>query len=333
MSIASFPCLMVRRGDDGQATYGVEAISVDQLPPGDVLIEVECSSLNYKDALACRAHPGVVSQLPHVPGIDCAGKVVESESTSFRPGDAVLATGYDMGSGRWGGYSAYVRVPAEWVVPLPEGLTATEAMTYGTAGFTAAQCLMALQRHGVAIDAGDVVVTGATGAVGSLAIALLARAGYEVTAVTGKREFESQLLRLGAKQVIDRRDVDDQSGQALLKARWSAAVDAAGGNILSTLLRSTKHRGCVAAYGLVAGDELKLTVYPFILRGVTLAGIDSAKCPRAARIEIWRRLAGDWRLDCLDDLRRETGLTELSTEIEAMLNGQSHGRVVVRPRD
>jgi len=329
-STDSFPCLMVRRADDGKVQYALESISVDQLPPGEVLIEVEFSSLNYKDALACRAHPGVVNQLPHVPGIDCAGRVVESSSSDFAPGDSVLVTGYELGAPRWGGFSKYVRVPADWVVSLPAELSAVDAMTYGTAGFTAAQCVTAIQRQGVAPEAGDVVVTGATGGVGSLAIAILSRLGYRVVAVTGKAEQESLLRRLGAQQILGREEVDDSSDAPLLKARFAAAVDTVGGSILATLVRSTNHRGCVAACGLTAGDKLPLTVYPFILRGVTLSGIDSAKCPRAPRLEIWRRLATDWKLDCLADVRRETDLSQLPTEIEAMLSGKSLGRLVVR---
>lgn len=329
--IDPFSCLMVRRTKDEPIVCGVETISVDNLPPGNVLIEVELSSLNYKDALACQAHPGVVRTVPHVPGIDCAGRVVHSEASDYQPGDEVLVTGYDQGSARWGGYSAYVRVPSDWVVPLPEGLSHTEAMTLGTAGFTAAQCVMAIQRQGIGPDAGEVVVTGATGGVGSIAIALLAKLGYQVAAVTGKPDQARLLQQLGATRVLPREDANDTSGKPLLRARWSAAIDTVGGNTLATLLRSVAHRGCIAACGLVASPNLPTTVYPFILRGVTLAGIDSAQCPHDSRLEIWQKLATEWHLDGLESITRTLTLAEVPKQAEAMLAGKTFGRTLVRP--
>lgn len=328
----SFPCFMVRRTDAGEVRAGVEQITVDDLPAGDVVIQVECSSLNFKDALASRAHPGVVGKLPHVPGIDCAGTVVDSRSAEWRPGDAVLVTGYDLGAASWGGYSAYVRVPAEWVVRRPAGWSAEEAMTLGTAGFTAAQCAHAIERHGITPAAGEVVVTGASGAVGTVAVALLAKLGYEVVAVTGKADQHDLLRSLGARRILAREAVVDATDRPLLKSQWAAAVDTVGGVTLSTLLRSTIHRGCVAACGLVGGDRLDVSVYPFLLRGATLYGIDSAKCPRGPRMEIWGLLAGPWRLANLERLRSEATLGELPAAIERMLRGQSVGRVLVRPR-
>ncbi len=326
-----FSCLMVRRGADGKVACGVEQTTLDQLPPGEVLIQVACSSLNYKDALACQAHPGVVTKLPHVPGIDCAGRVAASESPEFCPSDPVLVTGYELGAPRWGGWAEYVRVPAEWVVRLPPDWTPEEAMTYGTAGFTAAQCVMAIQHHGIQPAAGEVVVTGATGGVGVIAVALLAKLGYRVTAVTGKFEQAELLERLGASRLLPREDVDDRSGKPLLESRWAGAVDTVGGNTLGTLLKSMQHRGCVAACGMVAGVDVPTTVYPFILRGVTLAGIDSAKCPRGPRLEVWHRLAGEWRLDNLAALRREITLAEAPAAVAEMLAGGAVGRTLVRP--
>jgi acrylyl-CoA reductase (NADPH) len=323
---------MVRRGAGGAVTCAVEETTVDQLPPGEVLIQVAASSLNYKDALACRAHPGVVSKLPHVPGIDCAGRVVESTSPDYCPSDPVLVTGYELGAPQWGGFAEYVRVPAAWVVRMPPDWTAEEAMTYGTAGFTAAQSVLAIEEHGIRPRDGEVVVTGATGGVGTLAVALLAKLGYNVAAVTGKPQHAETLRQLGAKRILSREEVNDASKEPLLKAKWAAAVDTVGGNILATLLRSTRHRGCVAACGLVAGTELPTTVYPFLLRGVTLYGIDSAKCPRPERLEIWRRLAGEWRLDNLASIVREITLAETPSAVEEMLAGKSFGRVLVRPR-
>lgn len=329
---ATFPALVVRREGKSEATTAIEQITREELPPGEVVIEVAYSSLNYKDALACRAHSGVVKHLPHVPGIDCAGRVLASSSADYAAGDPVLVTGYEFGSGAWGGYSAEVRVPAEWIVPLPKTLTPRGAMIYGTAGFTAAQCVRAIQHHGIGPERGEVVVTGATGGVGSIAVALLAKLGYDVAAVTGKPDQAARLQELGARRILAREDVDDRTQQPLLRAEWSAAVDTVGGNTLATLLRSTDHRGCVAACGLVAGDQLPLTVYPFILRGVTLAGIDSAKCPREPRMEMWRLLSGEWNIvDRLEPVAREVTLDEVPAEVAAMLAGQNHGRILVRP--
>lgn len=321
---------MVRRAEQ-EVTCRVEHISHDDLPAGDVLIEVALSSLNYKDALACQAHPGVVRQLPHIPGIDCAGHVVESAAGEHQSGDPVLVTGYGLGSEQWGGYAAFVRLPSEWIVPLPAGLSLEESMILGTAGFTAAQCIGALARHGVLPEQGEVAVTGATGGVGSLAVALLAKLGYEVVAVTGKPENTERLLQLGAAKVVPRAEVQDESDKPILKSRWAGAIDTVGGDVLATLVRSTAHRGCVAACGMAAGHELPLTVYPFILRGVTLAGIDSAQCPRSSRLEIWDRLAGTWKLDGLGRSARTVTLAEIPAEADRMLAGNAVGRVLVRP--
>jgi putative YhdH/YhfP family quinone oxidoreductase len=252
-----FPCYLVRKPEGGRASAQVESISWDALPQGDVLIRVAYSSLNYKDALACHGHPGVVREFPHVPGVDCAGTVVESASEDFRPGDDVLVTGYELGAGHWGGFAAYVRVPAEWVVRLPPGLTLRDAMIYGTAGFTAAQCVTAIVERGISPQRGPVVVTGATGGVGSLAVAILAKLGYEVAAVTGKSDRHDWLRRLGAKQLLSRIEVLDTSDRPLLPARWAAAVDTVGGQPLATILRSMKHRGCVTAAARAAGDVAK----------------------------------------------------------------------------
>lgn len=328
-----FPCYMVRKSPDGAAEAGIEAgieqITLADLPPGDVLIRVAYSSLNYKDALAVSGHPGVAKSLPLVPGIDAAGTVEHSESSQFQPGDKVLVTGYSMGESRWGGYSGYVRMPAENVVPLPAGLSLYEAMIYGTAGFTAAQSVQAILDREIDPGRGPVLVTGATGGVGSLAVGLLAKIGFQVTAVTGKADQHDYLRKLGATEIVGRRDVDDRGDRPLLSSRWSAAVDTVGGNILATILRSTMHRGVVTACGLVAGAEVPLTVYPFILRGVTLAGIDSAQCPMESRLQIWSQLAGPWKLDGLDALAHSVTLDGLGAEVEKILAGRVRGRIVV----
>ncbi len=325
-----FPCLMVRKSDT--VTCALEQIATADLPAGDVLIRVAYSSLNYKDALACRGHPGVVRHFPHVPGIDCAGEVVECEGGDFPAGTPVLVTGYDLGTTHWGGFAGYVRVPQAWVVPLPAGLTLTEAMALGTAGFTAAQCVGAITRHGIRPEAGPVAVTGATGGVGSLSMRLLAKLGYEVVAITGKTDQADWLRQCGAGEVLPRTVLADDGKKPLLPARWAAAVDTVGGAPLSALLRGMQHRGCVAACGMAAGNELSLTVYPFILRGVMLAGIDSAQCPYDKRVQIWEKLAGEWKLDQLAAGVRKISLTELPTAVEQMLAGQAVGRVLVQPQ-
>jgi putative YhdH/YhfP family quinone oxidoreductase len=327
-----FSCILVRRNTADEVTFGVDEAALDDLPPGDVLIQVEASSINYKDALACRAHPGVVKKLPHVPGIDAAGRVVRSETNDFAPGDLVLVTGYGLGAEQWGGWAEYIRVPAAWPVRLPAELSADEAMTYGTAGFTAAQSVKAIVDHGVGPGDGEIVVTGATGGVGCISVALLAKLGYRVAAVTGKPEYAEVLRRLGAAEILGREAVNDSTDRPMLAGRWAAAIDTVGGNILGTLLRSVGYRGCVTACGLVAGDRLPATVYPFLLRGITLYGIDSAKCPREPRLEIWRRLATQWKVD-LAAVRREVTLSETPHAVEQILAGKSCGRVLVRPTD
>jgi len=327
----SFPCYMVRKDAEGRVVARAERITRDDLPAGDMLVQVAYSSLNYKDALASQGHPGVVSTFPHIPGIDCAGTVVESTSPDFRVGDAVLITGYELGAGHWGGFAAYVRVPADWVVALPPGMSVRQAMIYGTAGFTAAQCVDAIVQRGIEPERGTIVVTGATGGVGSIAVAILGKLGYDVEAVTGKPEQREWLSRLGAARFLNRDDVNDKTNRPMLRTRWAAAVDTVGGTPLTTILRSVDHRGCVAACGLVAGDKLDLTVYPFILRGVTLAGIDSAKCPRKERLEIWRKLANEWRVDQLDEIAEEATLDELPARIQSILRGEIVGRTLVVP--
>jgi acrylyl-CoA reductase (NADPH) len=326
-----FPCYLVEKNASGKVSPSIAQRGIDDLPAGDVLIEVEYSSLNYKDALSATGNPGVTRKFPHVPGIDAAGKVAESQSPRFRAGDAVLITGYGLGANHWGGYAGCVRAPADWVVPLPAGLSPRESMILGTAGFTAALCLEAIQQHGISPDDGEILVTGASGGVGSLAIALLTQAGYRAVAVTGKPEAAEFLTTLGAVRVIGRQEVDDTSGKPLLSAQWAGAVDTVGGNTLSTVIRSTQRGGCVAACGLVGGADLPISIHPFILRGVALAGIDSAEHPYPRRISLWNKLAGPWKLENLGTLAEEVTLIGLGPKIEQILAGKIQGRVVVRP--
>jgi putative YhdH/YhfP family quinone oxidoreductase len=328
----SFAAFVARKNAEGQVAARVERLTVGELPAGEVLIRVAFSSLNYKDALASQGHPGVVRNLPHVPGIDCAGIVEESTSLQYKPGDQVIVTGYELGSGHWGGYSEFVRVPADWIVPLPKSLSLRETMIYGTAGFTAAQCVAAIIARGIEPKRGPVVVTGSTGGVGSIAVAILAKLGYEVEAVTGKAEHHDWLRKLGAHAILGREDIADDTDRPLLRSRWAAAVDTVGGKPLATILRSTQHRGCVSACGLVAGTDLHTTVYPFILRGVMLAGIDSANCPRPERLDMWQKLSGPWHVNQLDFLADEITFDELPDRIQKILAGQIVGRTIVVPR-
>ncbi len=329
----TFRCYLVTKDSDGRVSGEFAERRLDELPEGDVLIRVEYSSLNYKDALGAKGHPGVNRAFPHIPGVDAAGTVAQSGVYEFVEGDPVLVTGFDMGSNRWGGYAEYVRVPQDWVVPLPRDLTLRQSMMLGTAGLTAGFCVDALIKHDVKPESGDVVVTGASGGVGSFAVAILAKLGYHVVAVTGKPTAHEYLESLGAAEIAGREAVNDPSAKPLLARRWAGAVDTVGGNALSTILRSMHLGGCVAACGNAAGFELPITVYPFILRGVTLAGIDAAWCPIPIRHETWQRLAGEWKPDCLDRIARFIDFCELPPQFDEILAGRLTGRLVVTIRD
>lgn len=324
-----FRHFLVERASDGQIRHGVKNTTLAAQPAGDVVIRVAWSSLNYKDALATRGHPGVAGELPHVPGIDAAGTVIASADPRYDEGNSVLVTGYELGAPRWGGWSEVIRVPADWVVPLPDTLSARDAMVIGTAGFTAAQCLRALQLAQTSPDDGPVIVTGATGGVGSFAVQLLSHAGYEVHAITGKRDAAEKLRALGATAIHGREELADNSKRPLLSAKWAGGIDTVGGNVLVALLKSTKIGGCVSACGLVAGDQLPMTVYPFILRGITLAGVTSSSCPRSTRDWVWRKLAGDWNVDYPASLVQEVKLEDLPQAVEQIESGKVFGRIVV----
>ena len=330
MSAKMFRCLRVDETGDKQFTRQLVEKSIDDLPAGDVLIRVHYSSLNYKDALSATGNKGVTRNYPHTPGIDAAGEVEESASAAFKPGERVLVTGFDLGMNTSGGFAEYVRVPADWVVALPQGLSLRESMILGTAGFTAALSVLRLEEHGIKPDDGEVLVTGASGGVGSLAVAILAHLGYRVAAVTGKTDAHTYLRELGAAEILERGDIDDQSGRPLLKGRWAAAVDTVGGNPLATALKSTRYGGAVTACGLVASPKLETTVMPFILRGVSLLGVDSVECPMPRRRRVWQRLAGDWKPPVLGAIASEHGLEELDELIERILKGRIRGRSVIR---
>jgi acrylyl-CoA reductase (NADPH) len=329
MNDTQFSCFLVEKDAEGKVHRGIAQRITAELPAGEVLVRVAWSSLNYKDALACQAHPGVVRKLPHVPGIDAAGTVIESSVSQFKPGDSVVITGNELGAGRWGGWAEYVRVPADWIVPLPEGLTLRDTMILGTAGFTAAQCVHAIALNGVTPDAGEIIVTGATGGVGCVAVKLLAKLGYSVVAVTGKSHLTGELYQWGASRVLKREDAVNTSDKPLLSAFWAGGVDTVGGQTLATIIRETKPYGVVAACGLVGGTDLNLTVHPFILRGVTLAGISSATLPFERRTEIWRKLSHEWRLEGLEELTTTIHLPEVEPYVQRILKGEVVGRTVI----
>jgi putative YhdH/YhfP family quinone oxidoreductase len=324
-----FKALVVSE-ENGKFIRKITERKIDDLPAGDVLINVKSSSLNYKDALSATGNKGVTRKYPHTPGIDAAGIVSETSSNKFKAGDEVLVTGYDLGMNTSGGFSEYVRVPADWVMKLPKGLTLNESMIYGTAGFTAGLSLYKLKQSSEENIQGEVLVTGATGGVGSLAVALLSKNGYDVVASTGKKDKSDFLKKLGAKEIINRVDIDDKSGKPLLNRRWKAAVDTVGGNILSTVLRQMDYRCSVASCGNTYSPELHTTVFPFILRGVNLLGINSAETPMDLRVIIWNKLANEWKPDCLNEICTECSLEELNDKINLILQGQITGRVIIK---
>lgn len=330
--ISSFRAFMVRQ-EGTSVTAGMTTLALDDLPEGDVLVEVHYSSVNYKDALACSPDGRVARRYPLIPGIDLAGVVLSSANPRFREGDEVIATGYELGVSHAGGYSPYTRLPGDWLVPLPDGMTLKEAMIYGTAGFTAALSVHRMEQCGIRPDGGKLLVTGATGGVGSMAVSMLSRRGYEVTASTGKAAERDYLTMLGAREIISRDEVSGGERKALGKARWQGAVDPVGGGTLAALLSQISYGGCVAVSGLTGGSAVETTVFPFILRGVSLLGIDSVYCPKDVREEIWRRLATDLRpRDPALLLEREIALEELPDALAAIRGGQARGRTVVKCR-
>jgi len=333
METSTFKALVVEKAPDKQFVREIRERSIDDLPTGDLVVRVHYSSLNYKDALSATGHPGVTRQFPHTPGIDAAGEVLSCDGDAFAPGDKVIITGYDLGMETDGGWGQYIRIPSTWVVRLPEGLTLREGMALGTAGFTAALSVLKLERAGVKPGDGDILVTGATGGVGSMAVSIVAAAGYRVVASTGKEADEDFLKELGAVAVISRDEVAAGAEKALLAERWAGAVDVVGGATLAAVLKSTRYGGTVTCCGLVGSPELPVNVYPFILRGVSLLGIDSVQCPRDTREEVWQRLAAGWKPARLADMVTECTLTGLEVMIQAILHGGITGRVVVNLRE
>lgn len=323
-----FQALVVRETADG-FTQQVENRTIADLPAGDVLMQVRYSSLNYKDALSANGNRGVTRNYPHTPGIDAVGQVAESSDPAFQPGDWVITGGYDLGMNTDGGFGQYVRVPAQWVLPLPFAVDAQTAMLLGTTGITAALSLYKLEAAGLRPGMGDVLVTGATGGVGSVAVALLAKAGYHVVAATGKLDQAPFLHKLGAAKVIERQELETGNEKALLKQRWIAVLDTVGGQILANAIKATVANGWVTTCGNVASGDLPITVYPFILRGVTLLGIDAANASLEIRDQLLQKLLTTWRIDLPADLTTVIELTDLPAQIDRSLNGQQVGRVVI----
>lgn len=333
MQTTTYQALVVRRGESGGYTRAVERKNTDELPAGNVLVRVYFSSLNYKDALSAAGNRGVTKKYPHTPGIDAAGVVAWSSTAEFASGDEVLVSGYDLGMNTPGGFGQYIRVPAEWVMTRPETLPLLQAMRIGTAGFTAAQCVAALLDSGVHPAAGPILVTGATGGVGSVAVALLSSLGFAVTAVTGKEQEHDFLFTLGAQKILGRKQASAGKEKMLLRERWAGVIDAVGGEILAGAVKSTRYGGTVTCCGNASSGELPLNVYPFILRAVKLIGIDSARCPLEKRKKIWKKLAGEWQIPYLEEMSRTVRLHELNAEIDRMLHGGIRGRITVDLRE
>lgn len=322
-----FRALFIEKDEQGQRV-SLKNLQQNQLPDGDVLVRVSHSTLNYKDALAMTGKGPVVRQFPMVPGIDLAGIVEESQHPDFNAGDAVLLNGWGVGEAHWGGLSQYARLNGDWLIPQPEGFSPAEAMAIGTAGYTAMLSVLALERHGITPERGDILVTGANGGVGSFAIALLARLGYRVVASTGRPEEAEYLSALGAAEIIERASLS-APGRPLGRERWAGAIDSVGSHTLANVCASTRYGGCVAACGLAQGMDFPATVAPFILRGVTLAGIDSVMRPRADRLAAWQRLARDLDRGLLATTTHTIGLEQAIEAASALLAGHVRGRIVV----
>ena len=308
----------------------VQSRTIQDLPEGDVLIKVYFSSLNYKDALSAIGNKGVSRNYPHTPGIDAAGIIETSESKNFKVGEEVIVTGYDLGMNTSGGFSEYIRVPSEWVVKKPEGISLSESMALGTAGLTAGLCVRKLINHKLTPDSGKLFVTGATGGVGIVAMMLLSKLGFEVVAITGKLESQDMLKKYGASEVIIREDLDQPLISPLQKSIYAGGIDAVGGNVLSNLICATSQRAAIACCGMVNGADLNTSVFPFILRGISLYGVDSAETELGIKEEVWNNFSSEWKLEDLENQIKEITLSDLPAEIDTILKGQQIGRIRVK---
>ncbi|CCQ73184.1 MDR family oxidoreductase [Magnetospira sp. QH-2] len=324
-----FKALVTEKTEDSVSNE-IRDLDESALPDGDVTVDVQYSTINYKDGLVLNGLGGLVRNYPHVGGIDFAGTVAESSHGSYKPGDAVVLTGWRVGEVHWGGYAEKARVNGDWLVPLPDGLSPKRAMALGTAGFTAMLAVMALEDQGMTPGDGEVLVTGAAGGVGSVATAILANLGYQVAASTGRAETLAYLSELGAKTMIDRTQLSEPTNRPLDRERWAGCVDAVGGTTLARVLTQMKHGGSVAAVGLAGGNKLETTVIPFLLRGVNLLGIDSVLCPFEKRQRAWQRIVSDLPMDKLDSMVSEATLQELPDLADAILKGGVKGRTVIK---
>ncbi len=326
----SFRAYEVYEDGDGSFRGRMAERRLEQLPAGEVLVEVRYSCLNYKDALSANGNRGVTRNYPHTPGIDAAGVVKVSQAEQFSPGQEVIVSGYDLGMNTAGAFAEMIRVPARWVLPLPEGLSARESMIIGTAGLTAAQCADKLMRNGLEAGDGPVLVTGASGGVGVMAVALLAGLGFSVTASTGKRESRELLRALGAAEIIDRGVLAEANPKPMLRQQWAGAVDVVGGATLSNIIKGLRYGGSVACCGLVESPAFEATVFPFILRAANLLGIDSAETPPERKSALWQRLASNWKPAGLEDIATEIGFDQLGDSLKAVLRGRALGRFLLR---
>lgn len=330
----TYKCLWITEEADGSFKRQIINRNIEELPQHEVLIKVAYSALNFKDALSSTGHKGITRQFPHTPGIDASGVVVNDKSGTFSEGTLVLVTSYDLGMNTFGGFAEYICVPHGWVVPLPTGIDLKYAMVLGTAGFTAGLALHKMEICGQEPAMGPVLVTGSTGGVGSMAVALLKKAGYEVIASTGKMSEEPYLKQLGATTVIHRSEVYDDSAKPFLKTRWAGAIDTVGGVTLATILKACGHNGNVATCGLVEKPDFNTTVYPFIIKGNNLLGVESAECNMKTRLEVWKKLASEWKFDFPNEGIIECNLEQLTdTYIPLILQGKTKGRVVVKMDD
>lgn len=327
--MTSFKALLVEQTADNSFQSAIVNRHVDDLPAGDVLIRVKYSSLNYKDALSASGNKGVTRHFPHTPGIDAAGIVETSSDSAFKAGDEVIVIGYDLGMNTAGGFGQYIRVPAGWVVKCPPNMSLRQSMVLGTAGFTAALCVEKLLVNGLTPQSGSVLVTGATGGVGTVAVALLHKLGFHVVASTGKTESHDALRELGANEVIDRSSLSEPSSKPLLPEQWAAAIDVAGGDTLANIIKTVSYGGSVACCGLVQSTALNTTVLPFILRGVNLLGVDSVQLPLKTKAALWHKLADEWQLSNIDAAVREIGFDVLEESLQTVLQGGAVGRFVL----
>lgn len=321
---------VVNKTQEGEFVSGIEEIVVPSIGENEVLIKASYSSLNFKDALSATGNPGVTRNFPHVTGVDVAGTIEQSNDTNFKVGDQVLVTGYDMGMNTDGGHQSYVKVPSRWVVKKPKNITDKEIMTYGTAGLTAGLSVNELLQNGITPQSGEVLVTGATGGVGSIAVAILSKLGFDVVTISGKEDKIPFLKELGAKEVILRKDFDIENKKPMMKERFAGTVDTVGGNILAEALKALKYDGVATCCGLTSSFALNTNVFPFILRGVRLIGIDSVECKIEKKIAVWEKLASDFKIDTLSSLANEILLEDLPTAYKELLDGKAVGRYLVK---